>query len=165
LLKKRSGAYLNNINNKIEVSIPKPLSECLCGMSFSSSKITKSYQSNLISEDSAKLKEFRDCVHHNVQKTIEKCMDARVVNSTAIEMCILASGGLDVLYHMTPKEWDVAAACLVCEEAGAYVCAIDGKRESFDYGCRSVMVGNNEETCKDLAKYVRRPSWDLTYFD
>ncbi|MES2032948.1 MAG: 3'(2'),5'-bisphosphate nucleotidase CysQ [Pseudomonadota bacterium] len=53
-------------------------------------------------------------------------------NSIAYRMCLVADGRFDAAIALTPKnEWDLAAADLICREAGALV--TDHKGRSYSY--------------------------------
>lgn len=53
-------------------------------------------------------------------------------NSIAYRMCLVAGGGFDAAIALSGKsEWDLAAADLICAEAGARV--TDHKGRSYDY--------------------------------
>lgn len=57
-------------------------------------------------------------------------------NSIAYRMCLVAEGRFDAALALTPKnEWDLAAADLICREAGATV--TDHKGRTFAYNKRA----------------------------
>lgn len=53
-----------------------------------------------------------------VRALVLHCQDIRRLGSPALEICWVADGRLDGVYE-TLFPWDIAAACLVAEEAGA----------------------------------------------
>ncbi len=54
------------------------------------------------------------------------CFRLRILESSALEMCLLAGGRIDGYLHPADKPWDMAAAGLIVQEAGAKVFDIDG---------------------------------------
>lgn len=54
----------------------------------------------------------------------------RRLGSAALDGCYVAAGRFDGFWELSLKPWDVAAAALIAEEAGARVTSIDG---SVDY--------------------------------
>lgn len=54
------------------------------------------------------------------------CFRLRIIESSALELCLLAEGKIDGYLHPTDKPWDMAAAGLIVQEAGGKVFAIDG---------------------------------------
>jgi myo-inositol-1(or 4)-monophosphatase len=51
----------------------------------------------------------------------------RRLGSAALDGCYVAAGRFDGFWELTLKPWDIAAAGLIAEEAGARVTATDGK--------------------------------------
>jgi len=54
--------------------------------------------------------------------------DIRRIGSAALDLCSIASGGLDLYYERGLNPWDLAAGGLVAQEAGAVVTGLDGRR-------------------------------------
>jgi len=60
-------------------------------------------------------------------------MECRIANSMAYRMVLVASGAANAALAFTPKsDWDVAAAMLIANEAGARVTDIRGKLPRFN---------------------------------
>ena len=59
-----------------------------------------------------------DPLIRKVRALVLHCQDIRRLGSPALEICWVADGRLDGVYE-TLFPWDIAAACLVAEEAGA----------------------------------------------
>jgi len=60
-------------------------------------------------------------------------MNVRIANSMAYRMVLVASSVADATIAFTPKsDWDVAAAALIAQEAGATVTDIRGQTPQFD---------------------------------
>jgi myo-inositol-1(or 4)-monophosphatase len=54
-----------------------------------------------------------------------------VLNSAVLNLAYVADGRIDVYQHNGFKPWDLAAALLIAEEAGAVALKIDGNKASF----------------------------------
>ena len=54
------------------------------------------------------------------------CFRLRILQSSALELCLLAEGKIDGYLHPTDKPWDMAAAGLIVQEAGGKVFGVDG---------------------------------------
>ena len=48
----------------------------------------------------------------------------RNYGSSVLDWCYLAAGRLDLYLHGNQKLWDYAAACLILQEAGGYMCTL-----------------------------------------
>jgi myo-inositol-1(or 4)-monophosphatase len=69
-----------------------------------------------------KLDNFR-----NFEKLAKMTQGVRRLGSAALDGCYVAAGRFDGFWELTLKPWDIAAAGLIAEEAGARVTATDGK--------------------------------------
>ncbi|HEY3438239.1 MAG TPA: inositol monophosphatase family protein [Actinotalea sp.] len=94
----------------IRVNAPQPLAKSLLGTGFGYVAERRRAQAGVIA---ALLPQVRDI---------------RRSGSAAIDLCTLASGGLDLYYERGLKPWDLAAASLVASEAGAAVVGLHGAR-------------------------------------
>lgn len=63
-----------------------------------------------------------------VAELLPRVRDIRRIGSAAMDLCSLASGGLDAYYERGLQPWDLAAAGLVAAEAGAVVTGLRGRR-------------------------------------
>jgi myo-inositol-1(or 4)-monophosphatase len=61
-----------------------------------------------------------------VAEVIPLVRDIRRIGSAALDLCTVASGGLDLYYERGLSPWDLAAGQLVATEAGALVTGLDG---------------------------------------
>lgn len=52
-------------------------------------------------------------------RVLPQVRDLRRIGSAALDLCLVAAGGLDGFYESGLHEWDRAAALLIAEEAGA----------------------------------------------
>jgi myo-inositol-1(or 4)-monophosphatase len=62
----------------------------------------------------------------NFEKFAKMTQGVRRLGSAALDGCYVAAGRFDGFWELSLKPWDVAAAALIAEEAGARVTAIDG---------------------------------------
>lgn len=62
-----------------------------------------------------------------VAELLPRVRDIRRIGSASLDLCALASGGLDLYYERGLKPWDLAAGALVAQEAGAVVTGLRGK--------------------------------------
>jgi myo-inositol-1(or 4)-monophosphatase len=61
-----------------------------------------------------------------VAEVIPLVRDIRRIGSAALDLCTVASGGVDLYYERGLSPWDLAAGQLVATEAGALVTGLDG---------------------------------------
>jgi myo-inositol-1(or 4)-monophosphatase len=59
-------------------------------------------------------------------KLAKMTQGVRRLGSAALDGCYVAAGRFDAFWELSLKPWDVAAAALIAEEAGARVTAMDG---------------------------------------
>ena len=59
----------------------------------------------------------------------KKTRGVRRLGSAALDGCYVAAGRFDGFWEFKLKAWDIAAAGLICEEAGAKVTAVDGRED------------------------------------
>ncbi|MBP6179341.1 MAG: inositol monophosphatase [Anaerolineales bacterium] len=62
----------------------------------------------------------------NFEKLAKMTQGVRRLGSAAIDGCYVAAGRFDAFWELTLRPWDIAAAGLIAEEAGARVTAING---------------------------------------
>lgn len=61
-----------------------------------------------------------------VAKLLPQVRDIRRLGSCAMDICLVASGGLDAYYEHGLNSWDFAAAALIAREAGVRVEGLNG---------------------------------------
>lgn len=65
-----------------------------------------------------------------LEKLISMSKKYRKLGSTALDLCLLASGSVDAVFSIgsgsSPRNFDVGAGILLVEEAGGFVCDKDG---------------------------------------
>ncbi|MFM7462618.1 MAG: inositol monophosphatase family protein [Actinomycetota bacterium] len=96
-----SGALLNG--KRISTSEVSQLDKALIATGFSYSREVRQGQSEAI------------------KKLIPLCRDIRRLGAAAVDLCHVASGGVDGYFEVGLKEWDLAAGALIATEAGALV--------------------------------------------
>ena len=119
--KKTAGKRSTNIFIKNNI---KKLSNTLLATGFSSEKSTLSHR------------EFEI-----LKKIILKCRGIRRMGSAALDLCYVAEGVFDCFWEKGLAPWDVAAAGLICEEAGVHV--TDYNRNVFHPFQNSIMACRN----------------------
>ncbi len=62
------------------------------------------------------------------KKNIVGARAVRRLGSAALELCYVANGNFDGYWEKNLKPWDVAAAILICKEAGVKVTDFDGRK-------------------------------------
>ena len=75
----------------------------------------------------------------------------RRLGSAALDLCYVAAGRFEGYWELAVKPWDVAAAGLVAEEAGARVTNIDGDADYISPP-QSVLAANPILYSKILAE-------------
>ena len=77
----------------------------------------------------------------------------QIKNSGALSVCDVASGKIDMFFHLEEEPWDNAAAFLIAEEAGAVIKDFKGNNATFMD--RDVIVGN-ETLVKEFLKQINK---------
>jgi myo-inositol-1(or 4)-monophosphatase len=84
------------------------------------------------------------------KKNITGARAVRRLGSAALEICYVASGNFDAYWEQDLKPWDVAAALLVCSEAGVLVTDYNG--QPFNPFLDSVIAASTPLHSKILGK-------------
>ena len=98
----------------LRVNHPESLSQCLVGTGFGYVAARRAAQARVVAG------------------LLPQVRDIRRIGSAALDLCTLAAGGLDLYYERGLQPWDLAAASLVAQEAGATVTGLQGRRASAD---------------------------------
>lgn len=93
----------------VRVNDARPLSESLCGTGFGYRADRRRAQARVLLE------------------VLPRVRDVRRIGSAAMDLCLVASGGLDLYFERGLNPWDLAAAQLVAQEAGAEVTGLRGR--------------------------------------
>jgi myo-inositol-1(or 4)-monophosphatase len=70
----------------------------------------------------------------SIQTLINQCASARRTGSVALELAYVASGRLDGFFGFNLKPWDIAAGCLLIQEAGGLVSDQFGGEDYMKHG-------------------------------
>ena len=100
------GSFLGG--RPLRTNAPRPLAESLLGTGFGYVATRRRAQARVIAT------------------LLPQVRDIRRIGSAALDLCTIASGGLDLYYERGLKPWDLAAAALVATEAGASVVGLHG---------------------------------------
>jgi myo-inositol-1(or 4)-monophosphatase len=84
------------------------------------------------------------------KKNIVGARAVRRLGSAALELCYVANGNFDGYWEKNLKPWDVAAAMLICREAGVKVTDFNGK--PFTLLKDSIIAGSDPLHSKILGK-------------
>jgi len=101
------GAFLDAV--PIAVNPARPLAESLVGTGFGYTVDRRRGQARVVAT------------------LLPQVRDIRRMGSAAMDLCVLATGGLDAYYERGLSPWDLAAASLVAAEAGAVVTGLRGR--------------------------------------
>lgn len=105
----------------------RPLAESLCGTGFGYRADRRSAQARVLLE------------------VLPRVRDIRRIGSAAMDLCLVASGGLDLYFERGLNPWDLAAAQLVAQEAGAVVTGLRGRAAAT-----GMTVAGPEATVREL---------------
>jgi len=111
----------------LRVNPPVPLAQSLLGTGFGYTVERRRVQARVVAE------------------VLPRVRDIRRIGSAAIDMCLLASGALDLFYERGLQPWDLAAASLVAREAGATVVGLRGAPPS-----EAMTVAGPEPSVREL---------------
>lgn len=88
------------------------------------------------------------------RKNIVGARAVRRLGSAALELCYVASGNFDGYWEKNLKPWDVAAAGIICLEAGVVVSNFNGQEyDAFD---ESIIAASNPLHSKILGKITQK---------
>ena len=90
------------------------------------------------------------------------CNDVRRTGSAAVELCLMAAGFAELYFEIRLMPWDYAAASLILQEAGGYVCDFDGERPS-PFKPSMFIAANTKESCMRILEAVHRHLRELPY--
>lgn len=86
------------------------------------------------------------------ERLAKKTQGVRRLGSAALDACYVGAGRFDGFWEFAIQPWDIAAAGLIAEEAGARVTAVDGKPEyiSAPQSILAATPGVYEKILKEL---------------
>jgi len=85
---------------------------------------------------------------------IGQCQEIRIIGSSALALCYVASGVLDGYWETGLAPWDLAAGTVIALEAGATITAEDGGAFRLETG---VVLASNGPLHESLAKTLSNP--------
>jgi myo-inositol-1(or 4)-monophosphatase len=101
------GAFVDG--SPVRVNAAEPLGRTLVGTGFGYRSDRRRAQATVLLE------------------LLPRVRDIRRIGSAAMDLCLVASGGLDAFFERGLNPWDLAAAALVVEEAGGVVTGLRGR--------------------------------------
>lgn len=81
----------------------------------------------IVCTDWSHVLETRDATTDFLRKIYGHVRQIKILGNAATDITLLARGGVDIYHHVRLFPWDVAAAGLIAQKAGAVVTGIDGK--------------------------------------
>jgi myo-inositol-1(or 4)-monophosphatase len=111
----------------LRVAGARPLAESLCGTGFGYRADRRRAQARVLLE------------------VLPRVRDVRRIGSAAMDLCLVASGGLDLYFERGLNPWDLAAAQLVAQEAGAVVTGLRGQAAGT-----AMTVAGQDPTVREL---------------
>lgn len=84
-------------------------------------------ESAIVCTDWSHILETRDATTSFLRKIYGHVRQIKILGSAATDLTLLARGGVDIYHHVRLFPWDVAAAGLIAQKAGAKVTETDGK--------------------------------------
>ena len=82
----------------------------------------------IVCTDWSHILETRDATTDFLRKIYGHVRQIKILGSAATDITLLARGGVDIYHHVRLFPWDVAAAGLIAQKAGAKVTEIDGNQ-------------------------------------
>ncbi|MBU4214785.1 MAG: inositol monophosphatase [Actinobacteria bacterium] len=101
-----AGSWLDG--RRLELREPGPLDLCLVGTGFGYRREVRELQGRVLAE------------------LLPQVRDIRRLGSAGLDLCTLATGGLDLYFERGLQPWDLAAPSLVVTEAGGQVSGLRG---------------------------------------
>lgn len=87
-------------------------------------------------------------------EVVQRFQAVRRMGSLALEMCYVACGRVDACFSMLGKAWDVAAAMLLLEQAGARYMPIPGLNHEAWPPSKFIATGPNFELEQSCLKFL-----------
>jgi len=145
------GAFLNNVQIRTGDNVSLSRAVVNTGYNFYMLKLLRNEQ---LPEDlRKKIEDVEEVVKYNFNSLLGYCLDYRRTGASALECCWVACGRLDSSYEIGNKEWDLAAGCLIVQEAGGHACLIDGS--PLDIGQRNYLVTCSESLANEIVKNIK----------
>jgi len=94
-------------------------------------------------------------LEHQQRMITEGAIAMRMCGSAALSSVYVAEGIADVYYETGPHPWDVAAAAIICKEAGATL--LDYSGEGLDLCSRTYIAAASDALAQKVADVLRAP--------
>ncbi|KAF8821631.1 putative inositol(myo)-1(or 4)-monophosphatase 2 [Cardiosporidium cionae] len=147
---KGGGAYLNG--ERIFASDRTDIATCLLATDWNSSRLNVG--SDALSDSAQQIRSHIKARNmKNLDAIVHRVRNIRCLGASALELCFIAAGRLDLLFQFGPHEWDIAAGMLMVQEAGGVVMDIDGT-EPLDIGVGRVLAASTREASISLTKLI-----------
>lgn len=99
-----------------------------------------------------KSSEYLDLWTHVFRRVAQETSGVRRAGSAALDLAHVACGRFDGFWEFGLRSWDMAAGCLLIEEAGGFV---GDPRGGHDYLQTGLLVAGNPKIYAELLKHVR----------
>ncbi len=86
-----------------------------------------------------------------VAELLPRVRDIRRAGCASLDLCAIASGGLDLYFERGLQPWDLAAGALIAQEAGAQVTGLRGQQAQ-----ESMTVAGAAPAVQDLRDFLER---------
>lgn len=107
-------------------------------------------------------KEFAQTCSRIIYDVYMQSNDVRRLGSAALELCLLAEGKAELYFEMRLMPWDYAAASLIIQEAGGFICGLDGEMPSLSKPSL-VLAANSRENLRRILDVVHKYMKNLPY--
>ena len=94
----------------------------------------------VVCTDWSHVMETREETTQFLRKIYTKVRQIKILGSAATDLTLLARGGVDIYHHVRLFPWDVAAAGLIAQKAGAKVTEINGNE--WNVFSKSILASN-----------------------
>src|SRR3989338_4778217 len=94
----------------------------------------------VVCTDWSHVMETREETTQFLRKIYSKVRQIKILGSAATDLTLLARGGVDIYHHVRLFPWDVAAAGLIAQKAGAKVTEINGNE--WNVFSKSILASN-----------------------
>ncbi len=107
-------------------------------------------------------KEFAKTCSDIIYDVYMQSNDTRRFGSAAVELCLIASGIIELYFEMRLQPWDYAAAGFILREAGGDIRGFDGALPSLEKASM-VVAANSAGSCRRILDIVHRHLQALPY--
>ncbi|XP_003743657.1 inositol monophosphatase 1 [Galendromus occidentalis] len=94
-----------------------------------------------------------DLIFQNMKNILPRAHGIRSLGSACMNMVMVAGGNADAYQEFGIHCWDIAAGKIIVEEAGGYVCDMNGG--PLDLMARRVLCASSRELAEQIVKLVK----------